>query len=178
MSFEEMRQQQRDELVRLQTQKLQREQHDQRRQVTKRQIAVFVLIAFVLLKFVLKHPKTTLVLLILGYGVLQFGAPAQGSEFNRWVVTLFTHPGQAGNEFLTTVNLSNSDNSTVASPISDNSTVSSTGSDPTTAPLNIPSVVAPAPVAVNPICKQYNWSSPDDLPYLHYYKCPNPNTGD
>ncbi len=180
------RQQQHDELVRLQTQKLRREQQGYDDAETAKSIKGFavligILFAIIVSIFVLaiKYPKTFLVLLVLGYGVLQFGAPVQGAEFNRWVVTLFTNPSKAGNELLTTVGDLSSGTSTIASPGDDNSTVSSTDNGPQIAPVNAPTVAAPTLAAptVNPMCSKFNWSNSDDIPYLQYYKCPNPNTG-
>jgi hypothetical protein len=173
------RQLDKDRLVRLQTDKLQREKQAYQNQVSRQQIAALIALISALIWFIFKHPKTTLVLLIVGYGALQFCAPVQGAEFNRWVVTLFTNPSKAENQFRATfISASNSDNSTVISP--DNSAASNTSNDPQIAPVNTPSVagqspaeVTPSPAAVNPMCKQFKWSNQDDLPYLYYYKCPN-----
>jgi hypothetical protein len=178
------RQLDRDRLVKLQTEKLRREEQVYHNRESRRQAAEFIALISALLMFIFKHPKTTFLLLIIGYGAMQFGAPAQGAEFNRWVITLITNPSQAESQFRTTfIPPSNSDNLTVTSP--DNAAVSSTSNGLQTAPVSttsvapqLPAEAAPPPMAVNPMCKQLKWSNPDDLPYLHYYKCPSPTSGD
>lgn len=57
-------------------------------------ILLIVIIAFTIISyffiFFIKRPKTFLILLIIGYGSLQFFAPVQGAEFNRGAVALFS----------------------------------------------------------------------------------------
>ena len=181
-----MQQFKQEELMRLQTEKLQREESQyQTAQNAKanKELALLIGLLFTIIAavfiFAIKRPKTFLVFLVVGYGTLQFLAPTQGAEFNRWVVTLFTNPTQARNELLTTLGSSDSGTPTSASPADDNSTVSSSDNDPQIAPINTPAVAAPTPAAptVNPMCSKLSWSNSDDLPYLQYYKCPNPNPG-
>jgi hypothetical protein len=177
-----------EELVRLQTEKLRRDQFQNQNTRSSngqgdKSLALLIGLIFTVIAslfiFAIKYPKTFIVFLVLGYGTLQFLAPAQGAEFNRWAVTLFSNPGQARSELLTTLGSLDSGTSTGASPVDYNSTVSSAENDPQTAPVNTLPVAAPTPAAptVNPMCSKFSWSNSDDLPYLQYYKCPNPNAG-
>jgi hypothetical protein len=175
---QKLREARRDKLVSLQTQKLQREQESYNAEELRALIAGCFAITVALLKFVFTHPKTVLLVLLFGYGIFQFGAPARGAEFNRWIIVLFTDPKLAGNELLTTLNLSNLDDPTFGSPPANESSTDTIGDgDLKTRPANLPPEVKPKLAVANPTCKKFNWSSPDDIPYLHYYKCPNPSVG-
>ena len=179
MSFDDLRQQQRDELVRLKLQKLHREQQQYYTQKSRREMAELVVILLAMLWFLFKHPKTTIVSLLIGYGALQFFAPVHGTEFNRWVVTLCTNPSKARDQLLTTFGNFKFDSSTTASHTYDNSTVSSHINYHGNAPVSNPATSAPtpAPATVSSMCNHFSWSKPDDIPYLQYYKCQHPATG-
>jgi hypothetical protein len=206
---EHFRQIKQDELIRLQTDQARLQTDKLRSENGARSAAANAAIAALLFAailaffvFAFRRPKTAIVLLALGYGMFQFLAPVQGSEFNHWVVTLVTNPAEARTELFATLNEFRSNQSSDAS--SDPSLNQSSGDgspaafnanagvpQPTvagaeaSAPIQLTPpaqlqtpAVAPAAAPVNAMCGQLKWSNPDDLPYLDYYKCPNPGAGD
>ena len=82
--FAGMRQQERDKLVRLQTQKLEREQQNQYAQSSRRELAGIVAVALALLRFVFKHPIISAIIAGCAYYALsQVSITQTGNNLTR-----------------------------------------------------------------------------------------------